>query len=121
MHTREKGAFGTLLRAEREKAGKSMGELARYLGVSVPYLSDVERGNRSPLTQERLLKAAAFLGCDAGSLVQVAGQEKGAFELDASEVTAKAREVGAALARGWSELTDDDLERIRVILEGGGR
>jgi transcriptional regulator with XRE-family HTH domain len=113
-----KRKFGQLLRAERDRAGKSMGELARHLVVSVPYVSDVERGNRSPFSQERLLRAAAFLRCDPKPLIEAAAGDKGAFELDARSVTQTGREVGAALARGWSELSDEDLEKIRTILEG---
>lgn len=34
------------LRAVREAAGLSLGDMARETGLSVPYLSDVERGRR---------------------------------------------------------------------------
>ena len=39
-----------------------------------------------------------------------------AFELDAEHVTDKGREVGAALMRGWNDLSDDDLEQIAQVL-----
>ena len=35
------------LRWKRESAGMSLRAMARYLGVSAPYVSDVERGRRS--------------------------------------------------------------------------
>jgi predicted transcriptional regulator len=37
----------TALRTRREDAGVSMGEMARRLGFSVPYISDVELGRRN--------------------------------------------------------------------------
>ena len=119
MPNSARGGFGKLLRKTRKDAGKSMGDLARHLQVSVPYISDVERGNRSPFIQGRLLEVARFLGSDPARLLGAAAREKGAFELDAASVTEKAREVGAALARGWSGLSDEDLEKIRAILDGG--
>lgn len=111
--------FGRILRHHREKAEKSMGELARHLGVSVPYLSDVERGNRLPLTKERIYKTAELLDLNPEILLTVAAQSRGAFELDATEVSQKAREVGAALMRGWSDLSEEDLEKIHQIVGSG--
>ncbi len=108
--------YGRLLRDLRLKAGKSMGELARHLGVSVTYISDVERGNRAPLTKENTDKAAQFLNADPRPLYMDAAEWHGAFELEANAVSPKAREVGASLMRDWSELTDKDLEEIAKIL-----
>jgi transcriptional regulator with XRE-family HTH domain len=92
-----------------------MGDLAKYLSVSVVFISDVERGNRSPLTTERILQAAQFLGTDARPLLKAAAEERGAFELDAN-VSSKAREVGAVLMQGWATLKDEQLEQIAQIL-----
>ena len=57
--------FGEMLREQRRQAGRTLGHLSKLLGVSVVYLSDVERGNRKPLNNERILKVAEFLATDA--------------------------------------------------------
>ena len=44
--------LGAKLRTLREKAGLSLRKVADRLGVSVPYLSDLERGRRN-WTEER--------------------------------------------------------------------
>ena len=108
--------FGELLRKERSRAGMSMGDLARKLGVSVPYVSDVERGNRAPFSTERTLHAAEAIGIDSNVLLVAASRDRGAFELQTKGVSSRAREVGAALARGWSDLTEEQLEQIARIL-----
>lgn len=108
--------FGELLRTLRVESGKSMGDLARYLGISVPYLSDVERGNRAPLTSERTIAAARFLEVDCFPLLVAAAECRGAFELSVDKGRPKATEVGAALMRGWAELSDEDLELIHNIM-----
>lgn len=112
-----KNGFGKLLREAREAAERSMGALARHLGVSVPYLSDVERGNRQPLTDERIRTAAAFLGVDSRPLLKAAAETRGAFQLDAAQVNPQHRQVGAMLARQWGAISDDKLAQIRELLE----
>lgn len=61
--------FGHLVRAAREKAGKSQGDLGRYLGVSTSYICEIERGRRTPFTYNNLVKAAHFLDADLSALV----------------------------------------------------
>ena len=39
-------ALGSRLRAMRKQSGKSLREIADLMGLSVPYLSDVELGRR---------------------------------------------------------------------------
>lgn len=114
--------FGRLLRRLREDAGKSMGQLARHLEVSVTFISDVERGTRAPLTKSKILNAAQFLHIDPDPLLAAAAEYHGAIELALTEhTTRKAREVGAALMRGWEELSEEQLEGIeRVLGKKGG-
>ena len=111
-----KNTFGNLLRRQRTAAGKTMGDLARHLGVSVTYVSDVERGYRAPLTRANIIKTADFLGIGPSPLLIAAAERQGAFALDA-DVGPRARAVGAALMRSWSGLSDQDLEEIAKILD----
>ena len=46
--TDDPDAFGPRLRAIREAAGLTQAQLAERLGVSVPRVSDLERGRREP-------------------------------------------------------------------------
>ncbi|RKG66726.1 XRE family transcriptional regulator [Corallococcus sp. CA054B] len=109
--------FGEMMRTQRLKTGKTMGDLARYLGVSVTYVSDVERGTRAPLTPEKILKVANYLDVDSKPLLASAALSRGAFELNVNVATsAKAMEVGALLMRGWSDLSDDELGDIQKII-----
>lgn len=108
--------FGDLLRKVRRNADKTMLDLAEELGVSVVFVSDVERGNRAPFTSSRIIGAARFLSCDPEPLLMAAAKSRGSFELDATGVSSKAREVGAALMRGWAKLDEEDLEKIAKIV-----
>lgn len=68
--------FGQLLRKRRQQAGLTLTEMAERLQVSVPYLSDVERGNRRPLITEKALAASSILGCGDDELVLAAARER---------------------------------------------
>ena len=110
--------FGDQLRVLRSSAGMSMGELARKLAVSVPYISDVERGNRPPLTSPRIEQVATLFGVDSTALHAAAAASRGSFELPLPESASHLqRQVGASLMRGWSQLSDEDLAKIASVLK----
>jgi transcriptional regulator with XRE-family HTH domain len=106
--------FGKLFRRERLNAKKSMGDVARALGKSVPYVADVENARRGPFTTEDIIKAATLLGTDPEPLLAAAAIKRGRVELDTR--SAKAIEVGAALARVWSDLDDKELQAIATAI-----
>ncbi len=117
----ENAEFGQLLRELRTKAGRSMGDVARELKVSVSYVSDVERGGRPPFVKDKIVVVAKFLGeKDLKQLLLAGGRSRGAFELDARHVRPRAQEVGAALTRRWTDLSDEQLDQISAIVEGDG-
>ena len=111
--------FGDALRKARRNAGNTLGDVARLLEVSVVYVSDVERGNRRPFNNERLLKIARFVKTDPAPLIAAADIERGVIEYD----IAKAKPLEAAvvgdlvsgLARGG--VTNDQLQKIQEILK----
>lgn len=106
--------FGELFRAARKRSGKKLGELARYLEVSLPYLSDVERSTRPPLSNERIRQAAMFFRCseaEQSELLNAAADYQGAINLPMPG-SAKGREASAALLRSWNKLDDDLYEEI---------
>lgn len=74
-------SFGVALRAARRRAGKSQADLAKYLGISTAYVSDMERGYRSPLTNDRLEKAARYLDADVMPLLEGRAAWHGCVEI----------------------------------------
>ena len=112
--------FGRKFRRWRKEAGLTMGDVARKLNLSIPYISDIERGNRPPPRVEILKKAARTLGQDPQDVVVAAARSRGAYELSATP-THKHREVGASLLRSWEDLSPEKLEEIERVLKGGER
>jgi transcriptional regulator with XRE-family HTH domain len=110
--------FGDLLRRLRRKANKTLGDVARELGVSIVYLSDVERSNRKPFTNERLIKLATFLEADAETLIEAADKEKGIIEYDIRRASPLQADVVGGLVAGLARggVSDEQLKSIRTIL-----
>src|SRR5262245_4942537 len=111
--------FGELFRAERKRSGKTMGDLARQLSISVTFLSDVERGTRPPLSPDRIRRAAEVMGAMPKSvqdLLLAAQVERKVISLPlpASDV---GREAGAALQRQWANLDDEVFAKIMHVIE----
>jgi PTS system nitrogen regulatory IIA component len=65
-------SFGLYLRALRIEAGVGLRELARLVGVSAGYISDVELGNVPPPSEKTILKIAAALNVDKKALLNKA-------------------------------------------------
>ncbi|WP_278884841.1 helix-turn-helix domain-containing protein [[Ruminococcus] torques] len=57
----ENTTFGRYLSQLREKKDVTLRELARQLGISAAFLSDVEKDRKPPLTAERLEKLSEVL------------------------------------------------------------
>ena len=113
--------FATLLRAERERSGKSMGAVARHIDVSVTYLSDVERDTRPPLSPERIRRAAECMGSDENTLTALLRAAQAAAQAIKRPLpnSARGREAGAALQRGWASFDDETFERIMGVIDEG--
>lgn len=62
-------AVGTVLKAAREQRGWSQRELARQSGVSVSYISMLERGERNRVSADILQQIARVLGLTIDALL----------------------------------------------------
>lgn len=111
--------FGDLLRKKRREAGKTLGDLHRLLGISVVYLSDVERGNRKPLSNDRILKIAEYFGQDATDLIEAADWERGVIEYDIKNARPLEADVVGGLVSGLARggISDEQLLTIQEILK----
>jgi transcriptional regulator with XRE-family HTH domain len=120
MEVRAKEKYGLLLRKLREQSGKSMGALARHLGLTTPYLCDVELGRRAPLSTSHTIKAANFLGVDPQSLIVVAVECREAVEFKTPKSTV-GREAVAALLRRSDDFTDEEWGDLQAFLDARGK
>ena len=74
MVSSDNESFGALVRRERERLDIGLREMAKLIGVSSTYLSQVERGNFAPPAEDRVRKIAEIIGRDPDELLALAGR-----------------------------------------------
>ena len=92
--------FGEYLKHKREEKQISLREMARTLGVSAPFLSDVENNRRGPLTEERLADLAKVLNLnekEKAKMYDIVGKQKGLLAPDLNPYVTERPYVNAAL------------------------
>lgn len=90
-------AYGKELRRLREREGKSLRELSRELDISPTYVSDVERGFRSPFEDDVTVRIIDFLEIDDGvKLYALAAEDR----------------IRNALTQNFPKLSDDAIGRM---------
>jgi transcriptional regulator with XRE-family HTH domain len=92
--------FGEYLKHKREEKQISLREVARTLGVSAPFLSDVENNRRGPLTEERLADLAKVLNLnekEKAKMYDIVGKQKGLLAPDLNPYVTERPYVNAAL------------------------
>jgi transcriptional regulator with XRE-family HTH domain len=110
-------SFGTFLAQKRAAQKISLRQFAEELGVSAPYLSDVEKGRRNALDLPKLELAAALLHLtqdEKDHLYDLAGRQRGAVAPDLPEYIMGNDYVSAAL-RTARDLGADEAEWMQFI------
>lgn len=79
--TASSNEFGDLIRRIRIERGLSQRDVAKALGVSHVYLSEVERGTRAPLTHERIMRFAELVAASKIGLLVAAAQRRSSVDV----------------------------------------
>ena len=85
--------FGERVRELRQDSGISLTELANRLGVTKVYVSDVERGRRSPFSLARIKQVSGILGCDPFELYVLSVRSRGHVTLPMEGVSDKQNRI----------------------------
>jgi transcriptional regulator with XRE-family HTH domain len=108
--------FGEYLKHKREEKQISLREVARTLGVSAPFLSDVENNRRGPLTEERLADLAKVLNLnekEKDEMYDIVGKQKGLLAPDLNPYVTERPYVNAALRTARNlEANEEDWQRF---------
>lgn len=108
--------FGDYLRQKRVEARKSLREVADHLGVSHVYLSQIERGKTTPLTEDKWQKLIEILPEVTMEDLDDLSIESRPVHLNLASLSKERREVGLLLARKLEVLPEHELEEILKIL-----
>lgn len=111
--------FGEFLAAKREERDLTLREMARQMGVSAPFLSDVEKNRSAPLTKDRLDKVAEILHFDTDektAMYDLVGRQRNTVAPDLPEYII-GREYVAVALRTARDLNAGEAEWLRFVEE----
>ena len=121
---RPQSLLGAIIREQRELAALPMRQLAKSVGISNPYLSQIERGLRAP--SEAVVEAlAASLDLSVEELYRRAGYVEPPTEhhdpphSNLAEAIAAAPELTAAQRRAMAEIHRSFIDANRVRRASG--
>jgi len=124
----EQSDFGSFLKEKRLARHITLRRMAELLGVSAPFLSDVEKSRRGPLSVDKMQAMCSLLALSddeqaemydlAGRARNMAGQDLQAYIMDHASValalrTARDMQYGEA---EWRRIVEDMLKRKDEIL-----
>ena len=108
--------FGQLLRNTRENRGITLRQLAKLLGVSPTYISDVELGYRKPPNTDRLERIATILDCDVEKLIMTKALDAGQVTLSFYSGDKAKAELALLLSTAWDSLGPKKVSALSKIL-----
>jgi transcriptional regulator with XRE-family HTH domain len=113
--------FGERLRYLRRVAGKNLADLADAAGLSITYVSAIERGAKSPPDRHAIEIWSNLLNCqeELPSLLMLAAKEKSSIELQVKGKPENVVNMFNALARSADsdQITAEAAEAIQKILD----
>lgn len=116
--------FGTMLRRERKERKMTLGELAKKLNLSVPYLSQIETGTKPVQDSlvDRVIRELGMIGDDVNELRRAAALSVSEYAIRLNEgANADDRVLAASLASGFARLSAERKEELRKIMEDASR
>jgi transcriptional regulator with XRE-family HTH domain len=116
--------FGNELRAIRRNAKLTLLDLAKVAGLSVAYVSQIERGERNPPNNTVIVIWLRLMKCShrLDEFIELAKSSQTRVSVPLDNTRSKANSVLTALARSYEEnnLGEDVWTEIRTILERPG-
>lgn len=111
--------FGEFLQKKREEKQITLRKMAENLGMSAPYLSDIEKGRRNPPEIEKLGQIAQILLLsdeDKTTMLNLAGKMRNTVAPDLPEYIMNRDYVSAAL-RTARDLDADEADWLKFVEE----
>lgn len=113
--------FGQLLRRERQDRNLLLGDMAKSLKISAPYLSQLETGQRFVPDgfEDKVVKALSLTPTEANELQRAAAVSRSQYNLTlAKDAPPEDRALAHDLAESFARLSPAEKEKIRKLLKG---
>ncbi len=113
--------FGDFLRQKRQKANITLRLFAQMLGLSAPYVSDLENSNRYPPDSkilEKMIEILKLNPAEQEEFYDLAGEGRNEVAPDLTKYINENKMVRTALRRVKGKATPEDWQRFIEIVEG---
>lgn len=112
--------FGILLRRERQERGLLLGDLAKALKISTPYLSQIETGQRFVPDgfEDKVIKYLGLGPNDANEAHRAAAQSRSQYTINLdSSATPEDRGLASELAMTFARLSPEAKTKLRDAIK----
>ena len=115
--------LGKLLRKIRIARQELLRDMARTIGVSVDYLSDVDTGKRNaPIAWCNKIIQAYHLNSDEVAQLRTAFDEsQDELRISLQQISAQQRSTAISFAKALEGLSDEQLEKIMKVVQKGNK
>lgn len=113
--------FGEFVRVLRVKHHEIMGDMAEFLGTSLPFLSAVENGKKNVPKDwvERIVNHYALNESEQLELENSIDESKTQVKIRLMDSSFRKRNAALQFARSFEEMDDETAQRIIELLERG--
>ncbi len=113
-------SFGEFMRVLRVKNHEVMGDVAKMLGVKVPFLSAVENGKKN-VPSEWIEKIVTYYNLDAkgqAELKEAIEESKTQYKIIMNDSGVNQRKAAMRFARSFDDMDDETAIAILKLLKG---
>lgn len=118
-------SFGEFVRILRIKHHEVMGDMAKVLGASLPFLSAVENGKKNVPADwiEKIIEHYGLTETEQKNLREAVEESKTQFKIVAGKAGNHQRKAALQFARSFDEMDDETAIKILELLskKGGGK
>ena len=107
--------YGKFIRNERHRADLTLAQVADTLGVSISYLSDIERGQRAPPNRELQIKLANAVNGQQYVHYRAFVQAYKKCEINIAGSSEQVQEIAISLTYNWHKLSKKQLSKLQVL------
>jgi L-glutamine-phosphate cytidylyltransferase len=113
----KKTTFGAYIRSLRLSRGIGLRELARQLGISAPYLSDLEKDKRGAPRTELVRTIVKILDADSENIYDLAGKSRNTIASDIEELLIVKPEIVSLLrSANFFNLSKQQILEIKATM-----
>ena len=111
-------SFGEFMRLLRVKNHEVMGDVAKMLGVKVPFLSAVENGKKNVPTEwiDKIVNYYNLNEDEQSDLKEAIEESKTQYKIIANDSGVNQRKAALQFARSFDEMDDETAIRILNLL-----